>query len=499
MKILVAIANHGNGSRQYVDRVMAEYRSMSHDVDLVILSNIPKDMGDDVEVIVGLPSKNPWSLPFGHKQLFADRINDYDLFIYSEDDILVSQRNIDAFVDVTPDLQDDEIAGFMRVEYTPSGTTSYDMMHSYYRWGPRTVRERGGDLYAWLSNEHAAAYIVNREQLQRAIDSGGFLVEPYESRYDLLCTAATDPYTSCGMTKLLNLDRLEDFEVHHIPNKYIGKYGIEQDAMAIQLDALRKVHRSELPAQELIDVETRLHNAAGSKMVYADVDHALIECVPESAKRVLVVGCGAGDTELELIERGHAVTAIPVDSVIGAFAAARGVITLEADLPRAVEKLAGQTFDAVVFPESLQLFPDPVKVLASIKPLVAGGATVLASVPNLGEVKTTLRLARHDHGLGDFGGFSKVGVHRATRGKARQWLLAAGLDITRSKSTMSASRAKYNRLSAGLGTSLLADRWIMTATAPCLGVAEPTLKRPIPKDLPSPASNDPTNRVEAST
>ena len=120
MKILVAIANYGNKNMGFLNTVIKEYRSMSYRIDIVVLSNIPKVLGPGIEVKVGLPSKNPWSLPFGHKKLFAERANDYDLFIYSEDDTLITENNIRAFLDVTRILPEHEIAGFLRYRIGPA-------------------------------------------------------------------------------------------------------------------------------------------------------------------------------------------------------------------------------------------------------------------------------------------------------------------------------------------------------------------------------------------
>ena len=107
MRILVAIANYGSKNLEFLDAVIREYRSMPHDVNIVVLSNIPKDLGSDVEVIIGLPTKDPWSLPFGHKKIFAERLGQYDLFIYSEDDILITQKNIESFLRQTKALPED--------------------------------------------------------------------------------------------------------------------------------------------------------------------------------------------------------------------------------------------------------------------------------------------------------------------------------------------------------------------------------------------------------
>src|SRR5271154_2180398 len=113
MKILVTIANYGTKNDQYLARLLAEYKSMDHDVQVVVTRNEPKDLGPDVEVMVGLPTRDPWSLPFAHQPVLAARVDDYDLFIYSEDDILITARNIEAFLSATEVLPPDKIAGFL--------------------------------------------------------------------------------------------------------------------------------------------------------------------------------------------------------------------------------------------------------------------------------------------------------------------------------------------------------------------------------------------------
>jgi len=462
-RVLVAIANYGEGNRRYLDQLLAEYRAMPFPVDVVVLSNIPKDLGDDVEVKVGLPGKDPWSLPFGHKQLFADRIEQYDAFIYSEDDILVSERNIRAFLEVTPKLQDDEIAGFMRIETHPDGRKSYDMIHAFFRWAPLSARFRNGELYAHLTNEHAAAYILTRDHLRRAIDSGGFLVPPHQHRYDLLCTAATDPYTQCGITKLLPLDRLADFEVRHLPNKYLGVFGVEEPELAEQIDELRAIARSGQAPTPWIEIETKLPGGSASKPVHDKPDAALLERVPAQAKTVLVIGCGDGRTEASLIARGAAVTALPVDPVVGRNAATRGVEVLPPDPDAAERALGSRRFDLVIFPDVLHLVAEPVALLRRFAGCVAEGGAVLISAPNTADMTMRMARLRGEAGYCDLGDFERAGLHATNRRILRQWLREAGLETTGAHPDMTDKRQKLARASAGLGTDLLANRWLLQA------------------------------------
>src|SRR6478752_2416186 len=97
LRILVAIASYGRSNDRYLERIIQEYRSMPFAIDILLVSNIDKS-GPGTECLVGLPTKNPWSLPFAHKKLFADRRDRYDLFVYSEDDILITEGNLRAWL-----------------------------------------------------------------------------------------------------------------------------------------------------------------------------------------------------------------------------------------------------------------------------------------------------------------------------------------------------------------------------------------------------------------
>ena len=174
MKLLVAIASHGTNNDGYLARLVSEYRSMSFPVDIVVLSNLPKKVAPGVEVIVvDLNGKNPWSLPFPHKQVFADRKSEYDLFLYSEDDTLVTEKNIRAFLEVSAALPDNEIPGFLRYEQGHQGEENYPEIHGRFHWDPQSVSFRGGHTFAYYTNEHAACYLLTQEQLGRAIESRG--------------------------------------------------------------------------------------------------------------------------------------------------------------------------------------------------------------------------------------------------------------------------------------------------------------------------------------
>src|SRR5208337_183549 len=170
MKILVTIASWGTKNDQYLSRLIREYGSMSFDVDVMVLSNLPKSVGPGASVhLVDLKGNEPWSFPFAHKKIFAEHLNDYDLFIYSEDDTLITESNIRAFLKACTVLERNEIPGFLRFEHGTDGRINYPEMHGPFHWDCQSVRRRKDQVFASFTNEHSACYVLTREQLQRAI------------------------------------------------------------------------------------------------------------------------------------------------------------------------------------------------------------------------------------------------------------------------------------------------------------------------------------------
>jgi SAM-dependent methyltransferase len=423
MKILVAIANYGTKNEAYLQQLLTEYRRMPFEVHIVVLSNIPKELGKDVEVKVGLPAKNPWSLPFGHKRLFADRVSKYDLFIYTEDDTLITERNIRAFLQTTQILPRDKVAGFLRYEKSPDGTRHISSAHGNFHWLPESVGTSLGEHFARFTNDHSACYILTRHQLETALASGGFLTEPYEAEYDMLCSAATDPYTRCGLTKVINISRIEDFLLPHLPNKYIGVFGTEYSIFAAQIEALKEIAvRTRPPSHAFSGVRLSSFHPP-SKNYYEPLCSELVRLVPPEARSVLSLGMGTGATECELVKLGLEVTAIPLDSVICAHAEKAGVKTILCDLQSGPDALEGKRFDCLLMQNLLCLYPDPPTLLASYAKLLRKNGTLLLTEPNLGNIQTAarrlFRKGTNNHGVLSF--------NRVTGKALSRWTSAAGL------------------------------------------------------------------------
>jgi len=95
--------------------------------------------------------------------------------------------------------------------------------------------------------------------------------------------------------------------------------------LAIQIDALKVVQRGELPGGELFEILTKAPECRWSKSYYEAPERELMRAIPPGAKCILSPGSGWGAVEGELVEGGREVVGVPLDAVIGACAAKRGV------------------------------------------------------------------------------------------------------------------------------------------------------------------------------
>jgi 2-polyprenyl-3-methyl-5-hydroxy-6-metoxy-1,4-benzoquinol methylase len=462
--LLVVIASFGNKQLKYLKQVIAMYKSMAMSVDIIVTSNIPKDLGEGVRVVVGLPSKNPWSLPFAHKAILAENVDRYDLFIYTEDDILVTEANIRAFLRSTQLLSENEIAGHLRYEQAPSGEIWMPDVLGHFHWKPESVREQNGLTVAEFTNEHAGFYLLTQRQLKRAISSGGFLRAPYTGRYGMLETAATDPFTNCGFRKVICISQLDDFLVHHMSNRYAGKVGIPRNIFDQQIQALMKIRSGTHPTGSLCELATQLPQLWWSKDYYERPQVELMQLVPEKAKNILSLGCGWGATEAELKRAGTKVTALPVDSILGAVAAQRGIEVIYGTLKDGLKQLAGRKFDCVIMTDLLHLMPDQGEILKTCFELLQEGGTLLISGTNFGRMPI---FAKRIAGLGDYKNlrsFKQSGINISGPRTIAKLARNAGLYVSPVEWINHALPGrKFADVRMKLG-SLTAKNWILKAT-----------------------------------
>lgn len=365
-------------------------------------------------------------------------------------------------MEITPQLAPDEIAGFLRYEENGSGDWSLPEVHGPFSWKPDSVRRRGHHAIAEFSNEHAAFYLLTRNQLRRAIESGGFLREPCESRYDMLCTVATDPYTNCGMRKVICITALQDFLIHHLPNRYAGQLGISLLAMKEQVQTLLDISRGGHPGSRLCETESRLQQAKWSKSYYEKPSNEVLEAIPHNVRTILSIGCGSGATEKKLMLRGAKVTVFPLNSVVGAANARLGLEVIYGTMEECFNRLGEREFDCVLMTDLLHLLPDPWQVLEQCCRHVGPSGTLVIDGPNFQALRI---LSKRALNVGDYRKLSNralSGIRTLTADAVARKLIDSGW---KSVATRSFNRVLPRRM-AGLQRLLgrfAAQHWVLAA------------------------------------
>lgn len=452
--ILVVIASYGVSQDRFLKRLLAEYGSFRARTRVVVLSNTHKKQADGATVMVGLPSPNPYSLPFAHRKVFAENLDRHDLFIYSEDDTLIAERQVDAFLKAQERLQDNEIAGFIRSETDPDGRCFITSIHHHFRWEPESIVERGGELFASLSNQHSGCFIATREHLRRAIESGGFLVPPHAERYGMLETAASDLYTQCGLRRLISLSHIEDFIVPHLPNKYYRHMGIPLEEVKMQTEALAALWRNGGWTGKLYEPCANARGFRGAKDLYERADQALLAAIP--AGRVLSVGCGSGANELELVRRGYDVTVVPIDEVFGSVLRARGLRVVCGPFPRFLYALRQERFNTIVLDNVLHLVAEPAEWLKQLGSVLASDGQLVAAVANTREVCALIGDRRS--------GVASHFLHDISPARLTRWCRQAGLKRVAVEGKLDGSRHPARRWAAAAAPPLFASRFLLTAS-----------------------------------
>jgi SAM-dependent methyltransferase len=353
-------------------------------------------------------------------------------------------------------LPDDTVLGFQRYEIGSDGARNYSTIHSNFRWVPGSVRHLGGEVFAEHTNLHSACYLLSQAHLRRALASGGFLVPPRRGPYwSLMVSAATDVYLDCGLRRYICVSRIDDFLVHHLPNVYIGRLGVDEDEYRTQLAAIEGIARGDLPGHQLIEPHSYLATHA-----YDVPQHPLpapaaelLNLVPPSVRRPLSVGVASGAVEVAAFPDAERIVAVPIDEITAAVARRRGLEVLAPRLDAIQAAAPPDGFDAVLLHRTLHHFPDPAALLDLLRKVTSPAGQLLVDLPNSTQ-RRLRRLARRNYaGPTPTGDFDADGMHDPTVGFLRDLGQRAGIDWRLFPAGL-AGRLPGERLGA------IASRWL---------------------------------------
>ena len=225
MKILTTLASYSGNSNPYIKEVIGELNQVS---DVVVFS--PEKINID-GVKTELRDKSlAHSLVFEPRQYILDHLDEYDYFLYNEDDILIKKESLLYAIEVNEKLIEDNIqnnVNFLRYELDNGVEEFVDLApyNSVHTGGNgisdiiRRAYKIFGEYYFTPWNLHSGNFLLSRRQIQTLEYNNVFPTEAKATYCGILESGASGFKNNLRLlTPVAGYKRLM---VHHMSNKYI--------------------------------------------------------------------------------------------------------------------------------------------------------------------------------------------------------------------------------------------------------------------------------------
>lgn len=263
--VLAVLVNYGLEQVSYLKQVVASLKSFEkYKVTIIINSNVPLNIFnvDKVNILV---LDDYQLLPLTCRRILWENRDDFDVFIYGENDHLFLEKHIDNHLEYSKIIPKNRIPGLIQYEEDESGIY-YPGYHFDFEWDFNSVKIYNGKKFAHFNNLHQATFILTRSQLQKVGRRINFeelvtkktfwhkikrkvrkklkLTVEREDKYSVKCKVNTDIFEFGGMKKLICITDFEDNLIHHLPNLYIhgdkGRNKLRSDSVRMEL-SLKKM------------------------------------------------------------------------------------------------------------------------------------------------------------------------------------------------------------------------------------------------------------------
>ena len=232
-KILLAIPHYGSTNRKYLLNCLREYNSFR---DCQIVVHIYSTEEFNVSEFSNLTvyfsefdSSIGQMLVHQHKPWFFELKDQFDYFIYCEDDVFITEWNFQTYIKEQKNLPTPFACGFLRYEHKPNKAYKFlfdqHPVHSIHRRGKEVIKNNyiiNQNSYFEVYNIHQGCYILTKDLLDIAIKSGKYLDRQDYYAGHPLEGAASDVYYKCNITKVIPRLNISNLVVHHLPNKYVN-------------------------------------------------------------------------------------------------------------------------------------------------------------------------------------------------------------------------------------------------------------------------------------
>jgi len=221
MKALAVLVNYGEEQLEYLQQVVSTLKSFKkYEVTVMVNSNIELDMINGIDHVNVITLDDYQLLPITCREVIWHYRDDFNIFIYGENDHLFEEKHIDKHLEYTQILPKGKISGLIQFEENECGRF-YPAYHGQYDWDYKSVEEHNGKTFAHFTNIHQATFILTQDQLLTIGNMHDFTQFFGQSHYSVKCKVNTDIYQFCSMQKVICISELRDNSIHHLPNIYI--------------------------------------------------------------------------------------------------------------------------------------------------------------------------------------------------------------------------------------------------------------------------------------
>jgi GR25 family glycosyltransferase involved in LPS biosynthesis len=220
--VLAVLVNYGYEQIEYLNKVITELKNFKkYNVNIIVNSNVPinNPLVDSVNIFDNM--QNYQLLPLTCRTTIVDNINNFDFFIYGENDHLFKEIHLDKHLEYYEILPKNRISGLIQYEENYEGRF-YPAYHKNYEWDFNSVEIYDNKIFAHFTNVHQASFILTKEQLLTISKKHNFKNFFGESKYSVKCKVNTDIYDFCDMKKMICISEFKDNLIHHLPNLYIN-------------------------------------------------------------------------------------------------------------------------------------------------------------------------------------------------------------------------------------------------------------------------------------
>lgn len=221
---------------QYINRIIDETNTYMYRTDIFIHTNnnsIPVDLfhtytnGSINLVYHDLSGIHPFLLTWACRGLLKSQKDDYDIFMYIEDDILVPKKALEYWLKYNEDLISESYnLGFVRIETYNNEEYITDITNQI-----DTIIMINGVQYCVNKNPYCAFWIYNKDEFNNFINSRFYNLESIPQKHPIRELSAIGlhgdefPWYINTVIPIENGMLTDACRVYHMPNNYVNTGG----------------------------------------------------------------------------------------------------------------------------------------------------------------------------------------------------------------------------------------------------------------------------------